>query len=279
MHNIQQNTGFSADTELITLAESLKSWFVNYVRGFFKNDVVSDLNFTLKEQHTYRVVDEIKKLSKDISLNCRLAVLSELAALFHDLGRFEQYAQYQTFVDKKSENHARLSLKILNELSLLRELQPSDRKAVIDAVGVHNQATIPSGLTSDSLLLAKMLRDADKLDIWRIVTDYYSDSQAVKNKSLELDLPDLPQVSERVFASAMAGQTILSSDMQTLDDFKIMQIGWVYDLNFAYSFNECKKRNYIAKIKDAVADKKKAEAVYARADCFMNSKLKQAAKL
>ncbi len=275
MHNNQISAVPSADTELRTLAESLKSWFVDYVRGFFNNNPVSDLNFTLKEQHTYRVVDEIKKLGRDMGLPTRLAVLGELAALFHDLGRFEQYAQYQTFVDRKSENHARLSLKILNELNLLRELQPADRKAVVDSVGAHNQATIPAELTGDSLLLAKMLRDADKLDIWRIVTDYYSDSQAVKNTSLELDLPDRPKVSERVFASAMAGQTILSSDMQTLDDFKIMQIGWVYDLNFSYSLNECKKRNYITKIKNAVSDKKKAEAVYVRTCCFMKNKLKQ----
>ena len=44
----------------------------------------------------------------------------------------------------------------------------------------------------------KLIRDADKLDIWKVVTNYYNDKKGGKNKALELDLPESQGFSERV---------------------------------------------------------------------------------
>ena len=55
-----------------------------------------------------QVCKEILNIGEQIELNNDELRLSEVIALFHDIGRFEQYAHYKTFVDRKSENHAEL---------------------------------------------------------------------------------------------------------------------------------------------------------------------------
>ena len=59
----------------------------------------------LKEKHSLRVCNEILNIGKNHNLTDNNLRLAEAMALFHDIGRFEQYTRYQTFVDKKSENH------------------------------------------------------------------------------------------------------------------------------------------------------------------------------
>ena len=41
------------------------------------------------------------------------------AALLHDAGRFQQYAEYKTFSDALSEDHAELGVKVIQNSGLL----------------------------------------------------------------------------------------------------------------------------------------------------------------
>jgi putative nucleotidyltransferase with HDIG domain len=48
--------------------------------------------------------------------------LAETIALFHDIGRFEQFKTYGTFDDRASENHATIGLKVLKATDILNRL-------------------------------------------------------------------------------------------------------------------------------------------------------------
>lgn len=238
----------------------LKEWFAEYVKEFYKNEPDFDRNILLKQEHTLRVCQEISDLGKSLELEPSLLALAEVAALFHDIGRFEQFSRYKTFADKNSENHAALGVKILLETQVLQNLHPEDREIILKAVSFHNRAEIPPEANGNCLLIAKMLRDADKLDIWNVVTDYYKQKQAglLINSSLELDLPDNNEISDSVFNSVLSGKIIKSSEICTLNDFKLLQMGWVFDLNFPHSLRQVKQRNYLQAIRDAISNREKA---------------------
>ncbi|MBM9520737.1 hypothetical protein JWG39_13020 [Desulforhopalus vacuolatus] len=52
-----------------------------------------------------------------------------------------------------------------------------------------------------------MLRDADNLDIWRVVTEYYQQKDQTTDTGLELGLPDTPVCSDAVVQDLLAGRT------------------------------------------------------------------------
>ncbi len=87
----------------------------------------------------------------------------------------------------------------------------------------------------------RLIRDADKLDIWKVVTNYYAERDRQRNVAIELDLPDTPVCSQNVIDLLNSRRFIRMRDLKTLDDFKLMQIGWAFDLNFAPSFRELKR--------------------------------------
>jgi putative nucleotidyltransferase with HDIG domain len=97
----------------------LKAWFSNYVRTFYDENPEVQQNIVLKEEHTLRVCSEIVAIGQDLELNQNELRLAEIIALLHDIGRFEQYRNYGTFSDSRSENHAELGVKIIEREDLL----------------------------------------------------------------------------------------------------------------------------------------------------------------
>jgi hypothetical protein len=119
-----------------------------------------------------------------------------------------------------------------------------------------------------------MLRDADKLDIWRVVTEYYRQAHIKRNPSLELDLPDNDEVSEAVLNDIMAGRNVRNTELRSLNDFKLLQMAWVFDLNFDYSIEQLRNRGYLNIIKDAIRSKIHADMVMNRIDKYISNRLR-----
>lgn len=236
----------------------LKKWFADYVKTFLGDDSEVNRNIILKEEHTYRVCHEIIAVAESLCLDEHLSMIAEITALLHDIGRFEQYSRYNTFVDKHSENHAQLGLKVIARLRLLEDLSATDAAMVCTAIANHNLAAISSDICGETLTLCRLIRDADKLDIWKVVTDYYEQGPEKRNTAIELGLPPDGEVSPEVFNSLRQRQIIKSGDLRNLNDFKILQLAWVYDLNFSHSLKEFERRGYLQKITGSISDKKRA---------------------
>jgi hypothetical protein len=108
-----------------------------------------------------------------------------------------------------------------------------------------------------------LLRDADKLDIWRVVTDYYRQDNPVSNAALEMGLPDTPAVSGVVAADLLAGRLVDIRQVQNLNDLKLLQIGWVYDLNFPPSFRRLREKGYLDFIRASLPDTETVNRIFA----------------
>ncbi|MEW5745548.1 MAG: HD domain-containing protein [Nitrospirota bacterium] len=228
--------------------DSYKTWFAAYCASFAMPDPEDQRNIALKEQHTLQVCKNIVRIACAQSLDETRTLLAETVGLFHDLGRFPQYAQYKTFRDGVSVNHAELGVKILREERLLDRLPPEERELVLTAVKFHNVFKVPALENAEELLFIRLVRDADKLDIWRVFTEYYEARDEDRASAAGLGLPDVPEYSADVLACIFREQLISLAMLKTQADFKLAQMAWVFDLNFDTSFIMLEESNYIRRI-------------------------------
>lgn len=249
----------------------LKSWFEQYIQQFESDDASIQTNIELKKQHTRNVCVEILDIANSLELNRHDIYLAEAIALLHDAGRFEQYARYRTFDDAKSENHAMLGGRILSREGALADIDWEPRKLILDVVCYHNCAELPLDIGERCTFFLKLLRDADKVDIWRVVTEYYRRSASKPNSSIELNLPDTPAVSDKIVDDLLAGRIARTKDMRTLSDFKLLQMGWVFDLNFPRAFEIAAKRHFLDKIRNALPDSDIVTQVYTKVKAHLHA--------
>jgi putative nucleotidyltransferase with HDIG domain len=236
---------------ITNLLSRLNIWLESYVSEFHSEDPVVQENIELKKDHTLRVRDAIMDIGASIGLVGDELALAEICALLHDIGRFEQYRKYRTFLDSKSENHAALGVRIIRRFKILDGLDHSLSDIILRAVELHNTATLPSDKGSWMLYL-KLLRDADKIDIWHVLTESYRNASHNHNPAIGLDLPDVDSISDPICTSLDNKRSVLMKDLRTLNDFKLMQMGWIYDLNFVRSFQIVRERRYMEKIRAAL---------------------------
>jgi hypothetical protein len=133
---------------------------------------------------------------------------------------------------------------------VLRNLPKRDRDVIIRSVTLHNVFTLPAGLDDEILLFAKLVRDADKLDILRVVIDYFDQDHGSRAEAVALGLPDSPEYSQEVLSCLSRGELVQKSMLRTGNDFKLLQLAWLYDLNFTSSFRMVVERDYVRKLSD-----------------------------
>jgi HD superfamily phosphohydrolase YqeK len=236
------------DEQILDLTE----WFDSYTSEILEAQQ-GDEHILLKIEHTKRVCDEIGMLGRSIDLDQDALKLAYIIALFHDIGRFDQIATYKTFVDKDSVDHAQHGAALLTGLSLFDSFSDTVRSTILTAIEQHNKAYLPD-IPEETLLYAKLIRDADKLDIYKVVTDYYQRSEPNENRVIQLGLPDTDGVSPAVAGALLEQKIVLSEHLQNLNDFKLLQAAWIFDCNFPATYKEIKKRGYLEILKNQLPE-------------------------
>lgn len=257
-----------------------KVWYDSYTNNFSRKYPELIENIDLKIVHSKNVANEIVEIAKSLELSKEDMLLAEIIGFFHDIGRFRQYVKFQTFSDSKSQNHAELGVEVLKEYKLLDNLSSEEQEIVYNAILNHGKAEISNNQNKRELLFARLIRDADKLDIWRLVTEYYmvKDQKPARpaggeNKSIELELPDDPNITDKVLEAIINKKVILKEWMKTLNDFKLMQIGWLFDLNFDYSVKQVYNRKYLEKIFATLPDNAQVHEVKKVVDSYFNDRI------
>jgi len=249
---------------LITLESlnELKDWFAIYVHTFKNSDPEIQQNIDMKEEHTMRVCNEIGTIGKQLGLNDDEQRLAEIIGLLHDVGRFEQYTHYKTFMDQKSENHAELGIKILAKFDVLKLFNKPVQEIILQAIRHHNRPSLPTGITDRWLFYAKLIRDADKLDIWKVVIDNYHQKESQRNGAIELDLPDAPGFSDEVYRDLINKRIVDMKNVRNLNDLKLLQLGWIFDINFQPTMDCIKERGYLEMIGGVLPKSKKMDEIF-----------------
>ncbi len=158
-----------------------------------------------KIDHTYRVANLCEQIAQSLELSAAEVDLAWLSGMLHDVGRFEQLRRYNTFSDAQSIDHARFAVELLYDEGLIADYVPeiSTTELVADArtwrsmgganesptaqsedmplsdilqtlriaIGEHSAYRIQKGLDERTRMFCQILRDADKVDIFRVICD------------------------------------------------------------------------------------------------------------
>ncbi|MDY6986827.1 MAG: HD domain-containing protein [Thermodesulfobacteriota bacterium] len=253
---------------------ALRKWFSEYVQTFRTGDREQTRGIDLKDEHTRRVCTAILDIGKSLSLEPEKLCLAETMALFHDVGRFEQFARYRTFSDKDSEDHAMLGIRILHKHGVLKNVAQPTRNLILRVISYHNRLGLPKRETEECLFFTKLLRDADKVDIWRVVTEHYGEKEEERNGAIDLGLPHRPEISDEVCADLLAGKIVRLESLKTVNDFKVLQMAWVYDVNFPRTFQLILERGYLEMIRDALPASVKVSEIYSAVRSYVEEHAK-----
>lgn len=224
-----------------------KEEFKEYLRAYD----TENSSVKLKIVHTYHVVEFSEYIAKKQGLDEENIELAKLIALLHDIGRFEQLKELNDFSDTKGIDHADLGVEILFNNGLIRKFIEEDKydKIIKVAIANHNKYKIEDGLTELELLHSKIIRDADKLDNFRVKekNDYKSNFPGTEN----IENICYEKISDKVYKDFLGHKCIKLIDRKTLLDFWVCILAFIYDFNFRSSYKYIKDKNYI----DILVDK------------------------
>ncbi|UCE99671.1 MAG: HD domain-containing protein [Planctomycetota bacterium] len=253
-----------------------KAWFDDYVAGFYGDDEFVNANVKLKEEHSRRTCDEMRYLSDELGLTDNQKRIADAIALLHDIGRFEQFVKYRTYHDPRSVNHCLLCVEVLRQTRVLEGLERKERQLIKKAIEYHGRTKLPDNLDGQCLLFSKLLRDADKLDIFYVVTEYYKQYRDNPEQfKLELELPDEPRYSADVVEDVLCGRRIDYHRLQTMNDMKLCQLAWMYDVNFVPTLKRIRQRRLLEKMFDFLPETNDIDRVRERIFQYVDSRIKQ----
>ncbi len=191
------------------------------------NDYVKKYDFTnskirYKFHHSYRVMDFSIEIAKSINLSNDDIELASICGLYHDIGRFEQIKNYDTYEDSISMDHGDLGYEELKK-GLISEITQDieNQNIILKATKNHNKYSIEDGLSEKELLMAKIVRDADKIDIIK-------ECWSIPKQTYELNTKLVAAVKEH---------KMITNDMaKTEIDHLFREICFIFDFNFKYSY-------------------------------------------
>ena len=179
-------------------------------------------NIILKYNHSYNVANLMEELSDRLYLSEEDKYLAKTIGLLHDIGRFEQLKEFDSF-DDKIMDHAVFGVKYLFEENHIRDFIKDDKydNIIKESIANHNLIEIKDGLSDRELLFAKMIRDMDKTDIFFQI--------AVKIKNSFIDKPS------DIVLEKFNNRECISHELVVTDSDRVINL---FSFLFNYYFDE-----------------------------------------
>lgn len=197
--------------------------------------------------------------------------VAEIVALFHDLGRAVMIIEGQESPTNIQRDHAARSVTLLEKLESFRSLDEVARLTIQKVIDSHNKYKLPRLDNEQQVNFAQILRDADKLDIFDLSYKYFKERAGIQ-PIVTFDLVNHPDVSEKILKSIAAGKAAMYEDMKTMNDYKLLLMSMVYDLNFKYAFRITSEKQYIQKIYETLPKRDPIIDAYRGIKLFVENK-------
>ena len=220
------------------------SEFDNYVDNFDKEESMIRLKFF----HSYRVMDLSKQIASSLNLNDEDTYIAMIIGLLHDYARFIQWTKYKTYVDSKSIDHGDYAVKLLFEDNEIEKFN-IDKKyysIIYDAIKYHNKYSYPNNIEERNKLFCKIIKDADKLDIF-----YLWSIGEINRQSSDAE------ISKKISDEFYENKLLKKVDSKSSDDTILVELAMIYDLNFDYSYEYIKRNRFIDSIYKKIDNKEK----------------------
>ena len=213
--------------------------FKNYAATFDMNDI----QIYLKYEHTLHVAENCDAIARSLGLSEKDRDIAWKTGVLHDIGRFRQIQKYHTFIDSISVDHAELSADILFKEGMIREFDedPENDEILELAIRQHNKYRLPEDLTDRELLFCQIIRDADKVDIFRV------NSRVGMDNLYKVSMEEVYEsgVTPEVYEFFEKQSTIPKNIMKTIGDHFIGHCALAWELVYSKSRELVNKQGYL----------------------------------
>jgi 5'-deoxynucleotidase YfbR-like HD superfamily hydrolase len=220
--------------------------------------------------HSLRVVSTSMVMA-DVLLQTeeekRIAIIN---AMFHDFGKASLLSKNMEPLVIQRE-HATISSKIIQQLDFFQSLSAEEQLIIIRSVENHNQIKLPKLDNDQQMMFAKLLRDADKLDVFDASFRYFKERYTIQ-PLISRELNNNIEVSDKILKSIWAGKPAAYEDMKSMNDYKLVLISMVFDLNYKYTFRVMSEKQYIQKIYETLPKRDSIIEVYRHIKLFVENK-------
>ena len=217
--------------------EKAKKEYLKYTSNY----EMSIYDLKRRVEHSFRVMDISKQIAESLNLDSEKVDLAMLIGLLHDIGRYEEYMKKYIYKSDEKIDHGDLGIEILKNNNYIRNfiLEEDYDNIILKAIEFHNKYSITEDLKEEEILFAKIIRDADKLDIfYECWENFWIDIKDVESSC----------ISEEVLKDFKENIVISKKIIKTPIDNLLMVLAFIFDINFEYSFEIIKKEKYIEKI-------------------------------
>ena len=222
--------------------ENAKQEFMKYVEKYD----LENKKIKRKIGHSLRVMDNAKNIASSLDLSKEEIEIASLIGLLHDIGRFEQEKRCYEFNDSLGIDHGDLGVEILQENNYIRKYIEENEydNVILKAIKNHNKFKIEEGLTEQELLFSKIIRDADKLDIFYEGAEMFWNTKE-ERKEIGASTITVENLEEfKNFSATNREKNITPAD--GLLNF----ISFIFDINYDYTLHLIREKKYIDKIFD-----------------------------
>jgi hypothetical protein len=225
--------------------QAVRRHFIEYANGYIAGAGDMKHMMELKREHCAFVARNCRELAVSNHWNSADIHTAEALGFLHDIGRFPQLEEYGTFMDAKSINHGERGWQAIRESGLLDEVEPELKNAILDGVRHHNARTISENLPEGHLRWVKLIRDADRLDIYRVVLDALENDTLAAHPEIGLGLSIEGDPCPELLEKLMEQEAASYSDLKCLADFFLLILSWVNHMGYPATLEIMQDRKII----------------------------------
>ncbi len=243
------------------------------LENYIKNYDMTDQDIKYKYNHSYRVMKNSEYLSNKLNLSKTDKELAKIIGLYHDIGRFEQDKRYDSFNDKKTFDHGDYGVEILFKQNLIKQIPIKEKyyhiieKSIIN----HNKYKVEDNLSQEELMHAKLIRDADKIDIL-----YAASQKLLTTKALDLtkDQTTIRNEIKQEFYNNKQIKTSALLGKKTESEKIISYLALIFDLNYNESIKYILDNKIIDNFYNNLKDKEKYKEYFDYAKNYLKERIK-----
>lgn len=225
--------------------QQIRDWVLSFAHGLNPPDAPLAPALALKIEHTRHVAANARDIAHDLRWPPANIHLAEALGWVHDVGRFAQFAEFGHFHDATSFNHGLRGADIARESGILAELSEENRDCLLAGIRHHNVKTISPDTLDAHLPFLKLIRDADKLDIFRVVAEGLARNgfRELADMWPHIDLEG--PVNPLLLRDIRARRDADVAHVHSLADFLLLESSWIYDLHYAPTRERVRRRGVL----------------------------------
>lgn len=213
--------------------QTVCDWVQTFADGF--RDTAGELPWVVSEKliHMQHVADNMRELAQELEWPAEEVRLAEALGWLHDAGRFIQYRDYGHFHDPTSANHGFLGADAVTAAEWFAGLAQPECKTLQTAIRFHNAKSIPPHVPAPQLPLLRLIRDADKLDIFRVVAEGLNRDGFQDLIRVWPGLSVAETINPVLLQEIQAHRQGDFANIRSLADFLLLVISWIFLLHYA----------------------------------------------